>query len=524
MQSLMKIIVSLLVLLLQCELAFCIGIGVPDEFAKFPGDSFPEVLWDAGFWEASVDSQRADTVFVTLGRPAVIALASINSSDSIKPLIHQELTVRIGDTVKATSIERQQDLFVTALEDHGYPFASCTTHFAPGERIDKIPVKVVFDIEEGEKVIIERLEAQVEGITKNSVIEHGMLFRSGRVYRRSDVIAGAARLRRMGIVSISGEPYPALDPQGIWTLVVRCKDLQSTMVSGVLGYADDEIAGDMEFTSRNLFGTGRSAEFALAATENNRTIEIFYQEPFLWSSNISPQIASSWDVRDSSYMKREHSLGISFPLGFNVNGYLGFQTSRTIPRCETSSVSHGESFGIKTFMEYSDLDDPVLPTNGTLMSSFTTAEYLHFWGDESNEDFGSQAEANLLVVHKWRYFAFWFEVSACGWLYPTLPPESEWKFLGGWKTLRGYREDQFSGIRMFWETFEPRFVPVEGVHIFPFIDLGCYRDYENWHTKYGYGGGIEYRYGAGVFSIEYGIGEGRSFKNGLLHFGLRMNL
>jgi len=510
---------------------FCIhfvygfAVGVPSEFEHFPADSFPNILWRVGFWESRIDSTHRDTVFITLGRPATVDSLAIEVSDTIENIVSSKIIFTKNDTVDASKIECQQEYFVNILENNGYPFASCTTSIAVlSESDEKIGVLLKVLIDEGEKVFLERLEVQTDGKTKSSVIEHFMLFHSWQLYRRNDIEKATARLRKMRIVSVSSEPYPAMDANGRWTLVVKTKDIRTTTVSGLLGYAEDEISGDIEFSTRNFYGTGRIINFNLSAYESDRKIEITYREPFLMKSNISPQIGSKWTIKDSTYTKREHKLGVFIPLGYETDFYLGFLTDRTVPNSMGGSISDGESFGLEFSIRYSTLDDAVLPTNGIYLDGGATGQYLHFWGDENTIDFGSKGNSKILTALKWKLFTLWTEISCWGWIVPIMPEQSQWEYLGGWQNLRGYREDQFTGSRIVWGTIEPRFIPAAGVHIFPFADIGGYRDYEKWHTKFSYGGGIEYRYGAGVFSIEYGIGEGRNIKNGLIHFGLRMNL
>ncbi len=520
-----KKILFILISLFFARFTYGIAIGVPAKFEHFPNDSFPQILWNNGFWHSRIDSTRGDTIFITLGKPAIAESIAVRISDSLEQIVMPKLIYRVGDTIRKSKIEKQQEIFVDALENNGYPFASCTTSVSiVSADSEKIGVSLLFSIDEGEKVILQRLEAQIDGKTKGSVIRHYMLFRSGQLYRRNDIEKATSRLRKMRIVSVSSEPYPAMDSQGKWTLVVRAKDIPTTTVSGLLGYADDEISGDIEFSTRNFYGTGRIINFTLSAYEKNREIEIGYREPFLWNSNISPQISSKWTIKDSTYTKREHKLGVFIPLGYETDLYTGFITDRTVPGSANNSISDGESFGLEFSARYSTLDDAILPTEGIYLNGGATGQYIHYWGDENTIDFGSQGEGKVLTAFRWKLFSLWIEISGWGWLVPILPQQSQWEYLGGWKNLRGYREDQFIGSKIFWGTIEPRFIPISGVHIFPFADVGGYRDYEKWHTKFGYGGGIEYRYGAGVFSIEYGIGEGRNFKNGLVHFGLRMNI
>ncbi|RKZ32191.1 hypothetical protein DRQ33_06325 [bacterium] len=502
-------------------------IGVPERFSSFPADSFPQILWRNGFWEARIDSTKNDSIFITTGKPAVIKdISIISKSDSPIQILKETIDCEPEDTLTNRLIELNQEKLVSKLENIGYPFASCSTELDIDQSNEIIPVDLNFVIDEGDKVILERLEAQITGNTKSSVIAHIMLFKSGELYRQNRIDKATTRLRRAGIVSVLGEPYPAMDPAGNWTLVVKCSDIPTTTVSGVLGYSEDELSGDFQFVSKNLLGTGRYIDFELSTYQEDREINFTYREPFLWDWNISPQFGSTWEIKDSSYISRQHSVGIFVPLRYELDAYFGMLTERIVPGPDLSRTgySNQENFGMEVSFQYSTLDDPILPRKGFYLSSGATGEYLHYWGNQNKREFGSNGNAKLLMAFQWRKLSLWLEFAGWGWIVPNLPEQSQWEYLGGWKNLRGYRKNQFAGIRIIRGTIEPRLIIVPGVHIFPFLDLGAYRDYSGWNIKPGYGAGIEYRYGAGVFSIEYGIGEGRNIKNGLIHFGLRMSI
>ncbi len=502
---------------------YALAVGVPEEYARMSQDSLLTALHRNGYWEAKVDSTKNDTIFVSLGKPVIVESLDVVHSDSFSVSLEGKIFIAIGDTVKSAKIFSQQEQFVSLLENSGYPFASCTTAVNVSEREKYIGVFLKFIVEGGNFVRLQCLNAKVDGKTKQSVIAHLMLFHPDEIYRQKYIDAGAQRLRRVGIVALLGNPYPALDPKGEWTLVVKAKDLPTTSISGVLGYADDVLSGDFEFSAKNIFGTGRATTFSIYASEADRQVELSYREPFIASANIAPQLYSYWEKHDSTYFRREHKLGVEFPLSFEIDGYVGFITSRTSPGTAGASLSQSESFGLEGQIKFSTLDNPLLPRKGFYANGSATAEYIHRWGNEDIEEPGSKGEASALAaipLAKW--LSLWAKVAGSGWLAPILPPQTDWKFLGGWENLRGYRENQFSGSRLVWASAEPRIILQNTFHIFPFVDFGAFRDNEKWNTKIGYGGGIEYFFGTGVFSIEYGIGEDRTFSSGLLHFGIRM--
>jgi len=100
--------------------------------------------------------------------------------------------------------------------------------------------------------------------------------------------------------------------------------------------------------------------------------------------------------------------------------------------------------------------------------------------------------------------------------------------LGGTNTLRGYREDQFPGSRVFWTNLEYRLLLTRRSFAFLFLDTGYYlRSAENEKNilkqedfKLGYGLGLNIETGLGVLGVSFGLAEGSSFTDGLIHFGI----
>jgi outer membrane protein insertion porin family len=100
--------------------------------------------------------------------------------------------------------------------------------------------------------------------------------------------------------------------------------------------------------------------------------------------------------------------------------------------------------------------------------------------------------------------------------------------LGGTNSLRGYREDQFLGARILWTNLEYRLLLTRRTFAFLFFDTGYYlreADVERNILKsedflYGYGLGLNIETGLGVLGVSFALGEGDSFSDGKIHFGL----
>ena len=100
--------------------------------------------------------------------------------------------------------------------------------------------------------------------------------------------------------------------------------------------------------------------------------------------------------------------------------------------------------------------------------------------------------------------------------------------LGGTNSLRGYRENQFLGSRIFWSNLEYRFQFDRRSFFFVFFDNGYFLQRENEINrieklsayKTGYGAGITFQTGLGIMKVSYALGEGDNFNKGKIHFGI----
>ena len=100
--------------------------------------------------------------------------------------------------------------------------------------------------------------------------------------------------------------------------------------------------------------------------------------------------------------------------------------------------------------------------------------------------------------------------------------------MGGTKTVRGYRERQFLGNRIFWSNFEYRYLLSADTYTFAFFDTGYYLRNEDKKKKLpavsdfitSYGIGFSFGTSLGIFTVSYAIPKGAALNKGLIHFGI----
>lgn len=102
--------------------------------------------------------------------------------------------------------------------------------------------------------------------------------------------------------------------------------------------------------------------------------------------------------------------------------------------------------------------------------------------------------------------------------------------MGGLNSLRGYREEEFAGSRIAWSNLEYRYLISDNSRIFAFLDYGYFyklsfdpqtkEEIKISEDKWGYGFGLSIDSKAGIFTIDYAIGEEDKITNGKIHFGI----
>jgi outer membrane protein insertion porin family len=111
----------------------------------------------------------------------------------------------------------------------------------------------------------------------------------------------------------------------------------------------------------------------------------------------------------------------------------------------------------------------------------------------------------------------------------VIPVSDQFK-LGGANSVRGYREEEFFGTQIAWANLEYRFLLDRNSRLFLFADYGYFERKARGGTekalkrissdKLGYGFGLRIDSKAGLMGIDYGLGEGDSFSQGKIHFGV----
>lgn len=499
-----------------------------------------------GFYLARIDtlerrSTPAPHVYVRLaeGRRLSLAAVHIFVPDSV-PRLRSLRALEKARTPQA--VRSRIAALLQELGDKGNAFAAVT--------IDSVRLQDVrgrrsgyglfLHLAPGPLVIIRRIEIAGNRVTRATVIRRELPVRPGDVFSESAVAEIPEQLMRLGYFQRVEVPELFVQSAGTAVLRIRVKEGGVNSFNGIVGYnpgtAGPEqsgfVAGLADVKLGNLFGTGRQ----LAARWEKRGVEtqelaLRYREPWLFGIPLHLEGGFQQLIQDTLYVERKVDLRAEWRILPRMHVVGRLESAKISPdSASTGAVPGSSSLATGLGLRYDATDDPVNPSSGAFFSTLLESIDRNL-SPAGSQDRSMKTRLKRLVVDAgWHQRLWGFQVLSIGlhWRQLTggdgLNAFTDVFRFGGATSLRGYREEQFSGSRIAWMNFEYRYLLSRRSRAFLFLDLGYFsREFdgvfrENYKHGYGFGARIDTR--LGIVGIDYGLGEGDGIMQGKIHVSL----
>jgi outer membrane protein insertion porin family len=271
------------------------------------------------------------------------SLAAVNPES-----LRGELLTKTGDVYNAELIDRTAEKMTVAVAEQGYAFGQIRP------RIERDPVtqtiSVVYVVEQGPRVYIERINIVGNVRTEDYVIRREFRIAEGDAYNKLLIDQARQRLVNLGFfkqVKVNREPGSAPDRV---ILTVQLEEQSTGELSFAAGYSsNDGIIGEVAYTERNLMGRGQYLRVKLSGSLNTGQFEVNYTEPRFLDQNIAAGVDAfhrEVDYTDEAgYEDRKTGAGVR--LGFALTDNLYFNNNYTFTRDEVFNVDDNASQAIK---------------------------------------------------------------------------------------------------------------------------------------------------------------------------------
>ena len=201
----------------------------------------------------------------------------------------------------------------------GYAFARVN---ARAERdFENRTIKIEFQIDEGPRVYVERIDITGNDRTAQQVIRREFSIAPGDAFNPALLEQAERRLRNLDYfdtVIISTVPGSASDRI---IVEVAVEEKNTGLIGFGGGYSSlDGIIGEVEFEEANFLGRGNSVRAAFGGGRKTRTYELAYTEPFFLGRRIALTLEAYNRRLDANALRRvnERSLGGRINVGLPV--------------------------------------------------------------------------------------------------------------------------------------------------------------------------------------------------------------
>jgi len=239
--------------------------------------------------------------------------------------------VSIGSLYNAEAVEKSVESMQIEASRRGYAFA--VVHPRGDRDFQHHTVSIVFSIDEGPRVYIERINIHGNTRTRDYVIRREFDIGEGDAYNRALVDRAERRLKNLDYfktVKITTEPGSSSD-RVILDVNLEEKSTGDFSVSG--GYSTtDGALGEVSISERNLFGRGLFAKAALTYGQYARGLSLSFVEPYLLDYRIALGLDAFYreQLPNSFIAYGTKTVGFSPRLGLQLREDLSLQLRYSI--------------------------------------------------------------------------------------------------------------------------------------------------------------------------------------------------
>jgi outer membrane protein insertion porin family len=290
---------------------------------------------------------------------------------SLRPLI----PILPGATYNAELVDKSIDALTNAAGTKGYAFAE--VHPRIRRNHDSRTVDVVFDIEEGQRVYIEKINVAGNTRTLDKVIRREFRLVEGDAFNRVLVDRSRTRIKALGFFKdVDVKPLPGSQPDRT-VLQVNVTEQSTGELQLGAGYSStSSVVGQFSYTERNLFGRGQYLRASVELSEISKQAQLSFTEPWFMDRPLAAGFdiyKTITDYRQVDYQGDTTAFGVRLGFPTSEFGSVGLRYTISVSSVspfadaptvilEASGSETTSAFGYS--YSYNTLDDPIKPRKG----------------------------------------------------------------------------------------------------------------------------------------------------------------
>lgn len=303
------------------------------------------------------------------------------------------VTTREGDWYNAQDVENSITKLTNAVGDQQYAFVDIRPQV--NRNRDALTIDVVYEIGEGPRVYVERIDITGNVRTLDKVIRREVMVAEGDPFNTSKLRRSEQRIKDLGYferVQVTSQPGTAPDRS---VVNVEVTEQSTGEISFGAGFStSDGPLGDFSIRERNLLGRGQDLRFGATISGSRQEYDISFTEPYFLDRDMSAgfdlfrrtrdyQDESSYDERNTGFALR---LGVPLSERLRQRFYYQLQSTNisNVPTTASEFIRAEEGTRVTsligTELMYDARNSRLQPTEGYF--GRVSAEFAGLGGSE----------------------------------------------------------------------------------------------------------------------------------------------
>jgi|GEM_PF-4585156 len=449
-------------------------------------------------------------------------------NDTILVLASNYFTYEIKNQENITHLFNQ----VLLNQNNGYPLVSYSLDsISYSYNSSKIIINPAYKLNQNKKYQIKAIEFFGLKSTRENTLYNIIDIYPNSNFIYNYILNIPKRLSKYSFLQLSNKPIILLDTNGNSYLKLYIDETKSTYFDGILGFTQtqnkkQELFGKFDISILNLFGTARKFFFYWNKPKQNFfDFSIEYTEPFIFNYDLSAHIKITQNKYDTLFINNSYNFGLEYYFNTDISFSYTLHYENSIPNVNLINSQYPKYFSnLHSFTFSVEKFNTQFPLKNNYFASLTLTTI-----QKSNKSVKKNFNQQSLLFN----FQYLTQIFNNLYFYTNIISRNKTGnnityndlfSVGGFSSVRGYREIQFRGNLINYANNEIRLYTTNKSYFYILSDIGYVQIYRTELLKantflLSYGLGSVFSTKNGMFSVNISLPYNENFNNLKIHFG-----
>ncbi|KOY50911.1 ShlB/FhaC/HecB family hemolysin secretion/activation protein [Polaribacter dokdonensis] len=334
-------------------------------------------------------------------------------------------------------------------------------------------------------------------------IKKGDIFNEDLIKRTSNLT------KRLSFIDQIKEPE-ILFTKDSTILYIYLRKNQNNSLDALVNFATEEngdflLNGNIDLELNNILNSGEQFKlFWNRIGQERQEFKLSTSIPYIFKSNITPQIAFSLYRQDSSFTNINFKTSLSYNLNDknSVSAFYSIENSENLESI-TNDIKEYDNYFIGLNYDYNNLKEKTIYNE--LSFSISTGIGSRKSDNQSFQQYNFKSSLSFLIKFNQRN-QFYIR-NKTGLLESKNYLTNELLRIGGANSIRGFNEQSIFAKQFSFFNFEYRFITNQNSYLYTITDIGGYKQENNYKSLIGLGFG--YLFGNDKYTINLALATGK---------------